>query len=126
MADSPEAIKKARNKYLLIGLILFVFTVVTVAVATQPWLDFGKHGFDKVDARIGLMIATLKAGLVAAIFMHLSHEKKTIYVLILIGVFMGVALMSLTGWTFFDPIKYGNPIKRDGFYKGTPAASEEE
>jgi hypothetical protein len=44
MADSVEEIKKAQKLYILIGLVLFVFTVVTVAVATQPWLDFGGMG----------------------------------------------------------------------------------
>lgn len=116
MADSPEAIKKAQQKYLLIGLILFIFTVVTVAVATVPWLDFGRHGFDAVDAIIGLCIATFKAGLVAAIFMHLSNEKRTIYLLILSGVLGGISLMALTGWAFFDPIKYGDPVKGNKFY----------
>ncbi len=116
MADSPEAIQKARNKYLLVGLVLFVFTVVTYAVATQPWLDFGEHGFDAADATIGLGIATLKAGLVAAIFMHLSNEKRTVYVLIVIGISTAISLMGLTGWTFTDPIKYGDWKKGDKFY----------
>lgn len=118
MADSPEAIKKAQQKYLLIGLILFIFTVITVAVATVPWLDFGRRGFDAADATIGLCIATLKAGLVAAIFMHLSNEKRTIYLLIVTGVIGGISLMALTGWAFFDPINYGDPVKeRNKFYE---------
>ena len=50
MADTPEDIKNAQKKYLLIGLILFIFTVVTVAVATVPWLDFGEHGFELSDS----------------------------------------------------------------------------
>lgn len=116
MADSPEAIKKAQQKYLLIGLILFVFTVVTVAVATVPWLDFGRHGFDGADAVIGLCIATLKASLVAAIFMHLSNEKRMIYLLIVFAAVGGVALIGLIGWAFFDPIKYGDIRKGDKFY----------
>lgn len=116
MADSVEEIKKAQKLYILIGLVLFVFTVVTVAVATQPWLDFGEHGFDKADMMIGLLIATVKATLVGAIFMHLNHEKKMIYVLFGLGIIMGIALMLLTGLSFADPIKYGNPTTGDGFY----------
>jgi caa(3)-type oxidase subunit IV len=118
MADSPEEIKKAQQKYLLIGLILFVFTVVTVAVATQPWLDFGRRGFDAVDASIGLAIATLKASLVAAIFMHLNHEKRMIYLLILFGIGGGISLIGLTAWAFEDPIKY------KGFYQPKQAVEE--
>jgi len=116
MADSPEAIKKSQKTYLMIGAILFVFTVVTVAVATQPWLDFGEHGFDQADMLIGLSIASLKAGLVAAIFMHLNHEKGLIYVLISLGIIMAVALIGLFGWTYADPIRYGDSKKGNGFY----------
>ncbi|MEC9055217.1 MAG: cytochrome C oxidase subunit IV family protein, partial [Verrucomicrobiota bacterium] len=110
MADTPEEIQKAQKKYILIGLILFVFTVVTVAVATVPWLDFGEHGFDSKDAIIGLIIASFKASLVGAIFMHLNHEKKTIYVVLLIGALMGIVLIGLIGWSFEDPIEYGDSV----------------
>ena len=65
MADSPEAIKKHIKLYLFIGAILFVCTVLTVAVAKFEFLDFGDRGFDRVDAVIGLLIATFKATLVA-------------------------------------------------------------
>lgn len=124
MADTPEDIRKAQKKYLLIGLILFVFTVVTVAVATVPWLDFGEHGFDAWDAIIGLVIATIKASLVGAIFMHLSNEKKTIYVLIVMGVMMGIALMGLIGWTYNNPIEYGNSVEGDGFFNPEKTAKQ--
>jgi caa(3)-type oxidase subunit IV len=116
MADTPAEIQKAKKLYLLIGMALFVFTVVTVAVATVPWLDFGEHGFDSKDAIIGLLIATFKATLVASIFMHLNHEKKTIYVVLLISAVMGIVLMFLTGWAFTDPIRYGNTVEGDKFY----------
>ena len=116
MADTPEAIEKAKKQYLLIGLILFVFTVVTVAVATVPWLDVGDHGFDAKDAVIGLLIATFKASLVATIFMHLNHERKTIYLVLLISAVMGIVLFFLTGWAFVDPIEYGNTVEGDRFY----------
>ena len=68
MADSPEAIQKSIRLYLLIGAVLFAGTVITVLVATVPWLDIGHHGFDAMDALLGLAIATTKASLVAAIF----------------------------------------------------------
>ncbi|MBP35882.1 MAG: cytochrome C oxidase subunit IV family protein [Roseibacillus sp.] len=125
MADTPEDIRKAQKKYLLIGLILFVFTVVTVAVATVPWLDFGEHGFDAWDAIIGLVIATIKASLVGAIFMHLNNEKKTIYVLIVMGVMMGIALMGLIGWTYNNPIEYGNSVEGDGFFNPEETAKQQ-
>ena len=98
------------------GAVLFVFTVVTVAVATVPWLDVGQHGFDTADMVLGLAIASVKAGLVAAIFMHLNHEKGTVYFVILTGVVMGLALMLLTAWAYIDPIRYGSEKTMDKFY----------
>lgn len=116
MADSVEEIKKAQKLYILIGAVLFVFTVVTVAVATQPWLDFGGHGFDMADMVIGLLIATFKAGLVCAIFMHLNHEKKLIYYVFGLGLVLAFFLMALTAFHYVDPIEYGNSKYSDGFY----------
>jgi caa(3)-type oxidase subunit IV len=118
MADSPEAIKKATRLYLLIGGILFLGTVLTVAVATVPALDVGHHGFDVWDMILGLAIATVKASLVALIFMHLNHEKRLIYWVFgfgLVGAFFLVALIALAKW---DPIHY------NGFKTGVPGSEE--
>jgi caa(3)-type oxidase subunit IV len=106
MADSPEGIKKSIKLYTIIGLLLFVFTGITVAVATVPALDFGAHGFDHVDAIIGICIAAFKASLVALIFMHLNHEKKLIYWIFFGGIFFAVALVLLFAFDFFDPITF--------------------
>ena len=125
MADTLEEIQKAQKKYILIGLILFAFTVVTVAVATVPWLDFGEHGFDSKDAVIGLIIASFKASLVGAIFMHLNHEKKLIYVVLVLGVIMGIVLVVLTGWSFEDPIEYGDSVEGDGFYNPAETVNQD-
>lgn len=116
MADTPEAIKKTQKLYLLIGLILFIFTVVTVAVATVPALDVGRHGFDRADMTLGLAIASIKASLVAAIFMHLNHEKKLIYLVFGFGIVFGIALMALTAFSYADITSYGHEKARDGFY----------
>jgi caa(3)-type oxidase subunit IV len=116
MADSVEHIKRSQKLYLLIGLVLFVFTVVTVAVATQPWLDFGGHGFDMADMSIGLAIATFKASLVGAIFMHLNHEKKLIYWVFGLGIGSAISLLALTALAYEDMIKYGDEVIGTGFY----------
>lgn len=76
--ELEESVRKAKKLYLIVGLLLFCATGATVAVATVPWLDVGGHGFDGWDALLGLGIASFKATLVAAIFMHLSpcrHER---------------------------------------------------
>lgn len=112
MASSAEEIKKHTRTYLMVGLILFVFTVVTVLVATQEWLDFGGHGFDAADATIGLLIATTKACFVAAIFMHLNHEKRLVYLLFGLGLFLGLAMFLLLCLAKADPVWF------ERFYSG--------
>lgn len=104
MADSPEAIKKAVRTYLFIGGLLFVGTILTVAVATIPWLDIGAHGFDKWDCILGLAIATTKATLVAYVFMHLNHEKKAVYWLFGSSFLAVISLAALTALALYDPI----------------------
>jgi caa(3)-type oxidase subunit IV len=112
MADSPEAIHKSLRLYKYIGGILFLGTILTYLVATVPAFDVGKHGFDIMDMILGLSIATVKASLVAMIFMHLNHEKSMIYWLFGAGLFMGVAMAALIFLSDGDPLHYA------GFAKG--------
>ena len=119
MADSVAEIQKAKKLYTFIGLTLFLFTGITVAVATVPALDVGGHGFDSLDMALGLAIASFKAGLVMFIFMHLNHEKKLVYFLFIMGIVFGVFLMVITAWAFSDPIRYGKGTEintKSGFY----------
>lgn len=119
MADSIAEIQKAKKLYTYIGLTLFIFTGITVAVATVPVLDVGGHGFDSKDMVLGLAIAAFKATLVMLIFMHLNHEKKLVYFLFIMGIVLGVFLMVITAWAFADPIEYGEGTTipdKSGFY----------
>ncbi len=112
MADTPEAIKKSVRTYMFVGAVLFFGTILTVMVATVPWMDVGRHGFDKWDCILGLTIATIKASLVAAIFMHLNHEKRAVYWLFGSGI---AAVISLAGLT---ALAMGDPIFDKFFYSG--------
>ncbi len=114
MADTPEAISKAQKLYLWIGATLFFFTVVTVAVATVPFLDFGAHGFDHVDMTIGLVIAVIKSSLVMLIFMHLNHEKGMVYFLYGMAIFFAAALIILCAVAFWNGTHFGTPDIMDG------------
>lgn len=111
MADTPEAIRKSIRTYLFVGAVLFAGTIITVLVATVPWLDVGHHGFDTMDAILGLAIAATKASLVAAVFMHLNHEKKAVYWIFGSGLMFVFWLFFLIGFAkkdpIFDPIFYG-------------------
>lgn len=104
MANTAEEVQKSIRTYLIIGAALFVGTILTVAVATVPWLDIGHHGFDIWDAILGLAIAATKATLVAAVFMHLNHEKKAVYWIFGSGIVFVIALFALTGLAKSDPI----------------------
>lgn len=78
--NSPEAIRKEIKKYLLVFGALAVLTVITVAISQ---LHLPTH-----EAIIlALIVAAVKASLVAAFFMHLISEKKLIYAVLGITVF---------------------------------------
>lgn len=104
MASSPAEINALTKKYLLVFGALLVGTCLTVAMASVDWLDFGHHGFDTVDCIIGLAIATAKASLVGYIFMHLNHEKKGVYWIIISGIFGALSLACLTALAYMYPI----------------------
>jgi caa(3)-type oxidase subunit IV len=103
MANTPEAVRKSIRIYQFIGLVLFLGTVFTVLVAVVPWLDFGQRGFDMVDCIIGLSIATVKASLVAAVFMHLNHERKAVYWIFGSAVLLAASMLALIGLAKSDP-----------------------
>ncbi len=88
------------KKYMMVGATLLVFTAITVALS---YFDFGTR---KANIAIAMLVAMFKAGLVAAIFMHLSAEKKLIYrVLIFTGLFV-FALFWLTFLAWYDPVHH--------------------
>ncbi len=93
MADTPEEILKDMKKYWRIGWILLACTVLTVVVAEIT-----------PSVTIGLGIATVKAGLVAYIFMHLGHEKSMIYKVLVYTCFFALGLLFLTLLHLYDPL----------------------
>lgn len=93
-----DAILQHSRPYFIVGGILFVFTVLTVAIS---YVHFGSHA---ANIAIGLAVASFKAACVAAIFMHLNHEKRLIYVVLFFTVIFAVACVYLTWKSFADPI----------------------
>ncbi len=87
--------KKHLRIYVGVFLALLVGTLVTVAVS---YIHFGHAG----NITVALVIAGLKAGLVAAFFMHLVSEKKSIYTLLVCTGFFFLGLMALTLWAMQD------------------------
>jgi len=108
MSSDPEAIKKSVRTYFMIGLALFVFTGITVAVNQV-------HLAVPAAITVALIIAITKGSMVGSIFMHLSHERKWIYGALLLTVFFFAVLMTIPLFTQMDHI--GTPIH-------APAAAE--
>ena len=108
MHSDPAEIKKSIRAYGIVGGLLLVFTVITVAVNQV-------HLAVPLAITVALIIAATKGSMVAAVFMHLSHEKKWIYGALLLTVVFFVVLMMLPGLTVADGI--GKPT-------GRPAAAD--
>jgi caa(3)-type oxidase subunit IV len=108
MHSDPAEIKKSIRTYGIVGGLLLAFTVITVAVNQL-------HLAVPLAITVALIIATTKGSMVAAIFMHLSHEKKWIYGALILTVVFFVVLMILPGLSIADGI--GTSTQR-------PAAAE--
>ena len=101
MSHSPADVQKSIKKYFMIGAALFVGTVITVA-ANQVHLAV------PAAITVALIIASIKGSLVASVFMHLSDEKRWIYLALILTVIGFVILIFVPMFTIHDTI--GTPI----------------
>src|SRR5438552_3831430 len=90
-------LKKSIRTYLMVGAALLVFTVITVAVNQV-------HLAIPLAITVALIIAMTKGSMVAAIFMHLNHEKKWIYGALLLTVVFFAVLMLVPILSISDTI----------------------
>jgi cytochrome c oxidase subunit 4 len=95
MHSSPADVKKSVRSYMIVFGSLMVLTVVTVAAAS---LQVGVAA----GIVIALIIATVKGSMVAAVFMHLSHEKRWIYGSLLLTAAFFIVLMLVPLLTVSD------------------------
>jgi caa(3)-type oxidase subunit IV len=95
---SAEHVAKHIKGYLLVGVTLLVFTIITVG------LSYVQFGTQKANIAVAMLVATFKAGLVAAIFMHLSSEKRLIYRILIFTCFFVIGLFWLTYLAWYDPV----------------------
>jgi caa(3)-type oxidase subunit IV len=105
MHSDPAAIKKSVRGYMMIGAALLVFTGITVAANRF-------HFVVPVAITIALIIAATKGSMVAAVFMHLNHEKRWIYGALLLTVVFFIVLMFVPLLTTLDHI--GTPLDAPG------------
>ena len=114
-AHDTEAFRKHIRQYIGVFVALLVATLLTVAVS---YVHFGAEDSHVGNVTVALIIAALKAALVAGFFMHLVSEKRSIYTMLATtGVFF-VALIALTVFSFYD-----SPGSHDALTR-TPAAKE--
>ena len=85
------------KNYLMVFGALLVLTVITVAVSYV-------HLPTTPAVALGLTIAVAKAALVAMFFMHLNHERRLIYVALILTVVLFAALIGLTLWSETDHV----------------------
>jgi cytochrome c oxidase subunit 4 len=88
MSDHSDDISKHIRGYLIIGGTLIIGTILTVLASR---IDLGHHW----NIVLALVIATVKASLVALYFMHLISEKQMIYTVLSFTAFFFVGLMFL-------------------------------
>src|SRR4029077_8298779 len=86
------------KRYIIVGITLLAFTGITVALS---YVDFGTR---KANVGVAMLVAIFKAGLVAAIFMHLAAEKRLIYRVLVFTGFFVLALFWLTYLAWYNPI----------------------
>ncbi|HXP35545.1 MAG TPA: cytochrome C oxidase subunit IV family protein [Chthoniobacterales bacterium] len=111
--EYAHGVQKHVRGYLMVGALLLTFTAVTVALS---YVDFGAlfsrifrvnlspaQG-GKANITVALLVAMFKAGLVAAVFMHLAAEKRLIYRVLIFTGFFVFALFWLTYLAWYNPI----------------------
>jgi cytochrome c oxidase subunit 4 len=97
-AHDAEHIAAHIAGYMKVGAALLLLTAVTVGLS---YVDFGSRSTNII---VGMIVATFKAGLVAAIFMHLKGEKLTIWRFLIFTTIFVLGLFLLTYFSNLDPI----------------------
>jgi cytochrome c oxidase subunit 4 len=81
---------------------LFVYFALLAGTGLTVWASFIHFGSREVNIAVALLIAGVKAFLVAGYFMHLISEKKMIYSVLSCTAFFFVGLMFLTLFASHD------------------------
>jgi cytochrome c oxidase subunit 4 len=97
-AETPEEFKKHLGKYYVVFVALLCLTAVTVAVS---YLKLARP----LAITLALVIASVKAGLVAAVFMHLIDEKRVIYAVLLLTALFFALVLLIPSITIFEVFK---------------------
>jgi cytochrome c oxidase subunit 4 len=94
---SSHDIDRQVRTYIFVFVTLMALTIITVAISR---LHLPVHA----AVTVALIVASVKAGLVASYFMHLISERKLIYWVLAFTVSCFIAVLLLPLWSHFDPI----------------------
>jgi cytochrome c oxidase subunit 4 len=86
--DNPPLAKHHHVPYLAIFAALLVLTLITVGIGI-----YYRASNEAVNVLLALLIACMKASLVALFFMHLKFEGKLIYLIFLVPLALCVLLV---------------------------------
>lgn len=115
MAASAHDVEKQVKMYLVVLISLAVLTGLTV------WVSSWELAVIPAVA-LAMVIASIKGSLVASVFMHLLHERKAVFIMLLITLIFFVALLFLPVVTSSHDYAYGivpmEPV--DHFKNGPP------
>jgi cytochrome c oxidase subunit 4 len=96
--ENPEELKKHLGRYYVVFVALLCLTAITVGVS---YLRLNRP----LAITVALIIASIKAGLVAGVFMHLIDEKKVIYAVLALTALFFALLLLLPSFTVFEVFK---------------------
>ena len=96
-AHAADDVRSHVKTYFMIFGALMVLTIVTVGVSYL-------HLPVAMAIAVALIVATLKGSLVALYFMHLNHERKLIYYVLVLTVIFFIFLMFVPLFTNLDKI----------------------
>jgi cytochrome c oxidase subunit 4 len=91
-------LKKHVRTYIIVFVSLMALTLVTVAISYL-------HLPTTAAVSLALLVATIKGSLVACYFMHLISERKLIYIVMAITVFMFIGVLLGPVLTEVDEIR---------------------
>lgn len=109
--------------YLKTLIILFILTAITVGAS---YIDFGSG-----NVAIALFIASIKATLVALIFMHLKDDKPINGIIamagfIFLGIFLMFDLLDFDARVNYQPFNYSPVVSAEKIPGASPAGKEGE
>lgn len=103
MSAETHDIKASVRIYLYIFGALAVLTIVTVAAS---WL----HLSIAAAIALALLIASVKGSLVAAYFMHMLHERRALYGLVVLCALFFVLLLLMPVWQTSETARLMDPV----------------